>query len=569
MQYLQPTENPLSTIKDDYQYAVLHIAWDRKKQDRTLIFAALELLPKEVPPPIDDGEKPFQPGKKSDRRVFLRHLVLSAEDALKWYENSRAGIVVRPDDNGKVLLSSPIPSKFQLRVFSLGEEPCWPSLVCMTSSSRYMVPFLAGWHLYPRLHHLLPANFRANEIWEQKEIVEIENFISEEMGFRFHDYPALMGSIHLIAPNPIFRGLDIRRAETHKGSQDSIVLRFHQREGASLSNLQLIIQEHRPSGTGKWLQISIKDPILHIGLNNIFPSSSVFVFDDQRGLLFEEGPATFLSSISLGVGASSTIRKVYDGDKKLLYEVPVTNEEMPVIVGDGPPSTSGLDLMQNIKQTIDERRLVASSGERWFRGGNEQYQEEAVRLMHTLIQPASQNIIIVDPYFRASELHFVLRVSNIKVPIKILSSAEVLKEHVSEEETLSKDILKLVRKRLSKDSYLHSFLSKRIQVTHGDQLLNALNNLSSSKSINKIEVHVMSGKRPEIHDRFLLVDNKVWLIGSSLNELGSRGTMITSVASAKLIKKELEVAWNRADALDVWLQKHRNRSSTLARADSK
>jgi hypothetical protein len=51
----QPAD-PLATLESDYAHAVLHLAWDRHKQrdELTLLFGFVELLPLEVPPPIDE-----------------------------------------------------------------------------------------------------------------------------------------------------------------------------------------------------------------------------------------------------------------------------------------------------------------------------------------------------------------------------------------------------------------------------------------------------------------------------------------------------------------------------------
>jgi hypothetical protein len=56
--------------------------------------------------------------------------------------------------------------------------------------------------------------------------------------------------------------------------------------------------------------------------------------------------------------------------------------------------------------------------------------------------------------------------------------------------------------------------------------------------INPVSVRVMSGERP-IHDRFLIVDEKVWHLGSSLNAFGTRGTMLIELDEAEAMIPEL------------------------------
>lgn len=61
-----------------------------------------------------------------------------------------------------------------------------------------------------------------------------------------------------------------------------------------------------------------------------------------------------------------------------------------------------------------------------------------------------------------------------------------------------------------------------------------------------IECRVLTGKKAELHDRFIVADDNVWMLGCSLNEFGSRATTLIRVPKdyrKKLIDRA-ELWWN-------------------------
>ena len=60
----------------------------------------------------------------------------------------------------------------------------------------------------------------------------------------------------------------------------------------------------------------------------------------------------------------------------------------------------------------------------------------------------------------------------------------------------------------------------------------------------------MGSGAESIHDRFLLCDDKVWMLGSSLNAYGTRGTMLLRLPEPKSVIQELERVWEKAKTLE-------------------
>lgn len=78
----------------------------------------------------------------------------------------------------------------------------------------------------------------------------------------------------------------------------------------------------------------------------------------------------------------------------------------------------------------------------------------------------------------------------------------------------------------------------------------------SSRTIRLPEVRVMHGKDPPIHDRFLIVDDHVWLLGSSFNEFGARGSMMVRIGGSDRLLEDLEAIWQSSEPLANWIARH-------------
>lgn len=69
----------------------------------------------------------------------------------------------------------------------------------------------------------------------------------------------------------------------------------------------------------------------------------------------------------------------------------------------------------------------------------------------------------------------------------------------------------------------------------------------------------MPGESPDVHDRFLLVDDAAWMLGSSLNAFGKRGALIVALPSPTELRSELTLVWQRAHPLATWLAEREKR----------
>ena len=64
---------------------------------------------------------------------------------------------------------------------------------------------------------------------------------------------------------------------------------------------------------------------------------------------------------------------------------------------------------------------------------------------------------------------------------------------------------------------------------------NLLNNIEKYKSYNNICSYIMLGDKPAFHDRFIIVDDNVWLSGNSLADIGKRASILVKLQNPKEI----------------------------------
>jgi hypothetical protein len=565
-------ENPLATLESDYEQAVVHLAWalHKKTRERTLLFAWTELLPTEVPPPTDDGEVEEQLGSEAEHRLYVRHAVVPAGRAIRWHLGCKSGTAVIPADDGGVPEESE-PDARKARVQDLVEEPPWPHLVCV--DDREVVPFFPSWHECPRVHHLLPQmDFDLRELWPRdRQLKRALDFLSARLHFEFGRRPEYWGTVHLVAPNPLFRVLDIRRERSNLEGREVLFFRFQPRAGMSVEGLELALRENRPSGIGAVCTVTLHRPTVRIAFDYKAAVDSATVTERARGMLWVSQCFGFFDAFNCRASLDpprTRIVHVQDGSP---YEVPLrgsATQEKITLTGDrGSPQ--GHARMRSA--VFAHRNRGLADGQHWFSGAK----EEAAGVLRDLLYGAEREVLIVDPYFGAAEVNgFALAVGRRGVPILVLSSEEILRHNEppsgNRQPNRARWLARRPRLRLRlrrlwqrNGSLLRN--RRRSGIEKGDALLSQLRHVAAQPYTNEISIRVMKGRRPPVHDRFLVVDGKVWILGSSLNEFGARGTMLVALPNPAPIREELFEVWNAAIELEPWVIERKAQRAATAK----
>jgi hypothetical protein len=486
---------------DGYGYGLIHIAWYFADQARYLMFGFVELYPTEFPSPLETPEKHLALkcfGRKN--RLYVKRTCLPAKTALDWYLRCIQGQIQLPND----LDSASNPK--MLAAAGFAQEPHWPQLI--TGSDQ--IPFVSqSWHA-PRIHHLLQpsllpeANAAASDPGGRR-------WLSAQMFVDFESYSELLGSLHLIAPDPIFRGID-HGLSTKNPSQEVSLLRFHPRMDRSIDGLRVVLIDRRLTGVGSIAEAEVTSTEIEIAHPPGTTGEIEMVVLNKAGSVLSWSRPT-------GVAQSLSVNLMMPGPQQTVV-VPATasspaSSYSRLLAGHTATVTAGqprspkeaIPLLAAGAERREMKRLDDRYPERWFHGD----QEAATQFVRSLVSGARQRLWIVDPYFTTVELiSYALSTSSAKLPVLIVTSAEVMrkKDRIDPKRTAA-EVLNAQLPKLAKEG------SFSIRVLTGD---------------------------PAVHDRFLVVDDSVWFSGNSLHTIGDRAGMVVKLRnSADIIRNLTEI----------------------------
>ena len=348
-------------------------------------------------------------------------------------------------------------------------------------------------------------------------------------------YPELAGSIHLLAPNPVYRDLKVRLNVAHDGAESTLV-EISPRAGMSSDSLEALVFEHRPSGISS-LQVQPfgSQPYMAVPFQGTVQETEIFIRCQRRGLLEWQPPSSFVRELNFNGGIVSARKKIVvpqpDGQPGQPYSVNVVEQGWASkYESDGGTTKIPTRLRASAYERLrnDEAERL---GQKWLHGSR----KEATEFVRDLIGKARGRVWIVDPYFATVELFsFALATTRSDVKVKILTSALAL---------------------VGEDTIDPS-------AEAGDVLFN---NIRGRPEMGHIEIFVMTGESPAVHDRFLVIDQSVWFTGNSLNKLGNRASMMISLPAPDIIIAKLEGIMSdaqRTKPLSDWIEQRQVNRTT-------
>lgn len=513
-------EEPL--LADDYRYAVIQCICLLFEEKYHLVFASAELLPAEFPRPPDEPCAASSPARRLDPRARLFHqrYVVTATEACAWYDDCRQGTF-------KLLAGD---SERETEHAPLLEEPAWPQLI---TGAKFPV-----WGETPssvRAHHLYPANTPSllEKLFQLHP--ELEKWVSDRIFASVLKYPELAGSIHMLAPNPVYRDLKVRLNVASDGTESTVV-EISPRAGMSSESLEALVFEHRPSGISSLqMQRFGSRPYMALPFHGTVQETEIFIRCQRRGLLEWQPPSSFVRELNISGGIVSARKQIVvpqpDGQPGQSYNVNVVERGWASKYGSDGGSTT---IPTRLRASAHERLRIDEAerlGQKWFHGSR----EEATEFVRDLVGKARGRVWIVDPYFATVELFsFALATTRSDVKVKILTSVLAL----TGEDTINPP------------------------AEAGDVLFS---NVRDRPEMAHIEILVMTGDSPTVHDRFLVVDQAVWFTGNSLNNLGNRAGMMISLPAPDIVIAKLDGIMSdvqRTKPLSDWVaQRQANRTT--------
>lgn len=522
-----------ASLKVDYRAVVLRLTY-AQLQDKTfaLVFGLAEFIPIECPPqeawPTDPANPKLGVFKNGQRRVYYRRFVLTVEEFLSWWEQAGRNNLFIPQ----------APKRIPLATDKLQHEP---DDLSWNLSSQW--PYFANTH--NALSEVLQYRTRywattkpTNLIAELKTLLEVESVQSglrALMGDRFGDIqPPWLGSLHVMAPNPIYRSLKTTLQE--HDSDEFIRVQVMPRDGSDISTLKLLVNEVRPTGFGsvhlgkiEHLDFLLKRPG---GVEQI----AVTVLCEKRGSLEAHSPMNFAKRINLQIGHVHKELHIQTSIDKSGENAPFVQrlvEYTDTQVGGGPSDTHTLlACLHASRRTREKKNLGNQIRQTLF---YEQH-AEAIKFLGERIKRAQISVRLLDPYLSAEDfLRFATFAESQNIKYEAVTAGHFLAKVDKEQK----------EKGLSPERWLSHLLQSQIQKNYGQHFT------------HPIQISVLTGNPSPIHDRFLIVDECVWHLGSSFNSIGKSASMVCKVADSDLALVRLNaIVESRSLSLADWLTEH-------------
>ena len=319
---------------------------------------------------------------------------------------------------------------------------------------------------------------------------QLKELSERNLGYDLTVNKNLLGGFFFLTYNSIYRKIDFMEKET----RDGIYCRINYKGNGQPLNVICTrrandegvvgIDQFPLDGNSNLYELKFKGP---------FHSLEVNILDKEGDLIDFYNRLVFIHSINFDMRLGNQEVHVLDEDGKIIKTVQKFTESGRTVIGDNDPTKGLLDSSPEYAYREFEKALdfVFYDGDKTFQKENlEKSTADVIRILNA----AHDRIYICDTFFDVKALgRFVLPMESKNVPIRILSGKKELKSD-----------------------------GKRVK------LLRAINEMNG-KGISNITCRLLTGQKAELHDRFIVADDQVWMLGCSLNEFGNRATTLIRV----------------------------------------
>ena len=344
----------------------------------------------------------------------------------------------------------------------------------------------------------------ASVLSNKKLVKRIEELSTRLLGFDLSLHSKYMGAFVFATYNPIFRSLEFTEDAEKPGIYCRINYRPSHREPLTF-RVKAYNEEHLVFG--KYEQTNNNCSFLiHIAMDEKFHSLDIEVYDKEDVLIDFYEDITFIHGIALDMNVA---------EKEVVYQDEKGKERTIVKYSNAFNRQIGTEDIKSLFGTSEEYsydKFEKSLDFVFFDGDREhkrENHEKAKNCVLRILNSTRKICYIGDIYFnKTTFMEYITPIERLDLDIRILSSREKLK-------TDERDELKI-----------------------------AIENHNTNVG-TRIKCRLMQGTAA-LHDRVIVSDDRVWMLGCSLNEFGNRATTLIRVpqAYASKIISTVEKWWN-------------------------
>lgn len=544
------SSNPYSKLTDGFEHAVVHVAVvvpPRSTPERPplrLLFASVWLLASGRQAPLRPA-KPYFKKFKEEGAIAVDRIVMTAEEAIRWYRTASDELGtpipirdVRKDSDGVPLSAG-----------RLSDFPTWPVLgVPLESdditlkSERPSIPFrnLGIIRYSRRISDSQEWPSFLDQDGQSKHCQEAFKFLEHHMHVDFREYPEYIGGMALAVPDCDVHSVR-QFVDPKEDGSESLYFHLKPHPGRNLQGLSLTSMEGQEGILTSFDTVPVpEDGLVVIERHSSVHGSGLVLTHKERGVLLQTPMRKFMRQVNMRTEVVERRVKVQapETDKK---KSPVNEyfSEKKTLASDRTlgeaPNTTGA--FQRLLEAKSERLLNHSAqlyDQTWFTTAQ---RKEALEHIREKLKHARSTIFIADPYFSANQIsQYLFAIERDEVKIQILTSNSAFKNI----------------KEVEAEKEIEAEAEADVSESSVDTKQTLLKNLAifQANHKNSIEIKVANTESSLFHDRFLAVDGRVWMLGSSLNSIGIRPTLIMRIPHGEKILGHLIRLYKNALALE-------------------
>jgi hypothetical protein len=486
-----PLCRTLAAIAPDYERTEITALWlyDQNLKTHSMLYAVVELCPAEQPESAriaadEDSGIPMRRRGVNDHETLYAARVFANEvtaglafyrglSGVRRLELSTGPVEIR---STRALAEEP-PNEIPVLVAERGEDTYQHVLPRRPTDLRVCSRFGDGLAYLERLGPKERDWYRA--------------FSQEVLGIDLVEYAEHLGAVHICMANPILRSM----SDSLDRDDSNLLVEMFERQGKSAKGCHLRLTDHRPGGIGFDLEVEVTSPQLVVPIPCRPQELETRLYSPDRDLLgYRRG--VFISGFNMLVGSGHSQRRIStpssDGSVK---------EELVQVMSWQPhprAAESQQAATATIEKAIQQRREQREARDFHFFPGGPASREKARSLIRSLVGAARDRCMLCDPYLSADDVsEYAVFATTHRLPIRLLTS-----------------VCHLARKKDGGDD-------------KGTTLRKRIRELLQQDASLLIECRALWGKKKSpVHDRFLMLDDDVYVLGSSLAELGSRATTV-------------------------------------------
>ncbi|WP_405124402.1 VPA1262 family N-terminal domain-containing protein [Pseudomonas alloputida] len=463
---------------------------------------------------------------------------MSVQEAIRWYRSASEELRtpvpiydVRDGADGEPLFAG-----------RLSDFPAWPLLgvpmeseELTTKSERSPIPFRnQGIIRYSR-------RISDGQEWpnfldpngQDRHSQEAFKFLEHTMHVDFREYPEYLGGMALAVPDPDVHSIRQFINPNEDGSE-SLYFHLKPHQGRKLQDFSLTSLEGQRGMLTSAETVAVpEDGLVVIDRPSSIHVSGLILSHKERGVLLQTPMRPFMRQMNMTTEVVEQRVKVIapetDKKKSPAHEYFAEKKSLASSSTWGD-ALNTKDAFTRLLDAKNERLLNHSARlyeQTWFTADQ---RKAALDHIREKLRHARSNIFIADPYFGANQIfQYLLAVERDDVRINILTSSSVFK------------------------SFKEASADPQADVGGGsvDTYQTMLGNLEKFQGSHKnsIEIKVANSESSLFHDRFLAVDGRVWMLGSSLNSIGVRPTLIMRVPHGEKILSHLIALYENSTSL--------------------